>query len=414
MKIAIFSSYYWPEKAGTAPYVTEPAEYLAAQGHEVHVAAGFPHYPQWRPLQKRSVSHVEVQNGVTIHRRPHTVPKQQDAASRAIYEASMLAGGLPNVVSVPKADVCVGVIPALSSGILAMLASRMRRRPFGLIVHDLMGKGALQSGISGARLGGLLAGVEARVAAQSDRILVLTDGFRDFFVDSGHEKGRIDVAPPWTRRTLDHIDHAEVRRRLGWDDADFVCVHAGNMGRKQGLSGVVEAAAILDDQEEKRIRFVLLGDGTERAELERQVAQRRLENVEFIDPAEDDVYDATLVAADALILHQLPSVSDMSMPSKLSAYLAAGRPVVAAASADSPAARVVAEASAGKVVDADPSALAKALRSIAALTPEEATKLGDSGRRYAAQKLGRDAVLSIYEEFMLTLRENPASSEPTG
>jgi len=48
MRILIVSAYYAPETAGNAPYVTGVAEHYAAQGHDVMVLTGFPHYPAWR------------------------------------------------------------------------------------------------------------------------------------------------------------------------------------------------------------------------------------------------------------------------------------------------------------------------------------------------------------------------------
>lgn len=405
MKIVIFSAYYWPETAGTAPYVTMPAEFLAGRGHEVHVAAGFPHYPQWKPLAKRRLSVVEEYGGVTIHRRPHTVPSKQDARSRAFYEASMLAAGSLNLATLPRPDVYIGVIPALSSGILAALASKIFRRPFGLIIHDLMGRGAQQTGIGGGGVAGALESVESRVARRASRLLVLTEGFRDFFVENGFAPSGVDVAPPWTPRSLDHIDPVAARRRLGWPDGDFVCVHAGNMGRKQGLSNLVDAARLLQLEGERGIKIILLGDGSERSGLESRAREYGLENFEFSGTASNERYDDTLVAADALLLNQLPSVADMSMPSKLSAYLAAGRPVVGAVDAASVAAAVLRAADAGPIVDpSDPRAMASALAALRNETSAVVASMGEHARAYSKSDLSAAAILPRYERFAEQIR----------
>ncbi len=52
--------------------------------------------------------------------------------------------------------------------------------------------------------------------------------------------------------------------------------------------------------------------------------------VEFISSLPDDEYALALVAADVFVVNELPGVSGMAVPSKLTSYFASGRPVVAA------------------------------------------------------------------------------------
>jgi glycosyltransferase involved in cell wall biosynthesis len=105
-------------------------------------------------------------------------------------------------------------------------------------------------------------------------------------------------------------------------------------------------------------------------------------------------------AADVLLVNQRPSVTDMSLPSKLTSYFGAGRPVVAAASADSETAREIGAADAGIVVPPeDPQAFRSAilfLRGDAGL----AEKLGQRGTMYADSVLSPTRVLAEYESFV--------------
>lgn len=115
------------------------------------------------------------------------------------------------------------------------------------------------------------------------------------------------------------------------------------MGHKQGLSNLVEAARLLPGGP---VRIVLAGDGNERERLEREAANVPGGRIALGRRA-PGAYEAMLAAADVLLVNQLPAVSDMALPSKLTSYFAAGRPVVAAVAAESEAAHEVTLAGAG-------------------------------------------------------------------
>jgi glycosyltransferase involved in cell wall biosynthesis len=111
------------------------------------------------------------------------------------------------------------------------------------------------------------------------------------------------------------------------------------MGTKQGLETVIEAARIAQ-RRGAPVRFVLIGDGNQRERLE--ALARGVSTIEFrpLQP-EPQLYDA-LVAADALLLTQRPSVIDMALPSKITTYVRSGTPIVAAVCPESAAARELA------------------------------------------------------------------------
>ena len=59
---------------------------------------------------------------------------------------------------------------------------------------------------------------------------------------------------------------------------------AGAHGRANGLDAAVEAATILRNAGERRLRLVLVGEGSERARLMAEAARRDLRNLTFLDP----------------------------------------------------------------------------------------------------------------------------------
>lgn len=383
-KILIIGINYRPETTGIAPYTSDLAEHLADNGHRVAVITGFAHYPAWRlePGERR-IRAVESRNGVRVIRRRHYVPRSQSAIRRAAYEATFLLHG---ALSRPeRPDVVFGVIPSLSGGLLARYFAAQAHAPYGLIFQDLMAPAARQSGIGGgARVAGATAALERWATARARTVAIASENFRPYLRDIGVEERRIFDLPNWSHLGAPTADRAATRDRLGWPADSAVVLHAGNMGLKQGLEQVVEAARRADALSAP-VLFVLMGEGSQRVALEAQA--KRIERLRFLPFQPEADVPNILDAADLLLVSERATVIDMSLPSKLTSYFGAGRPIVAAVPPQGSTAREILQAGGGVIV---PIGDAEELnRVIARLQgdPESAARLGAAGRQYAESAL---------------------------
>ncbi len=169
------------------------------------------------------------------------------------------------------------------------------------------------------------------------------------------------------------------------------------MGLKQGLEVLVETAR-LADRDGGGVRVVLMGDGHQRERL--REAAVGVESLTFLPPAGDEEFPEVLAAADVLAVTQKASVVDMSLPSKLTSYFTAGRPVVASVAPGSGTALEVERSGAGVVVaPEDPEALLAAVRSLAA-DPGRCAELGRRGREYVERRLSRQAGLARVTDLL--------------
>ncbi len=398
-RILIASLNYAPEATGIAPYSTGLAEHLASRGYRVTVVAGMPHYPSWR---RAEAPEHEMLNGVDVRRIRHYVPKTQSPLRRGLYEASSLSMLLPALRLAPP-DAVLGVVPSLSGGLIARTLSTRFRVPYGLIFQDLMAPAAEQSRIAGA--GGVQMGVrvsEGWAARGATAIGVVSEGFRPYIESLGVEPARIRRVRNWSRALRPTTRRAEMRLLLGWRREAVVCLHAGNMGYKQGLEQVIDCARIAATSD-PRLLFVLMGDGNQRDELAARAGRYNLTNLRMLPLQPDHVFASALHAADILLLVQRASVREMSLPSKLTSYFAAGRPVVAAVAPDSEAARELLDSSAGIVAapdDAD--ALLSAIRRVAD-DSGLAAYLGGRGQAWARDVLSKDTALRGYEQLVVSI-----------
>jgi colanic acid biosynthesis glycosyl transferase WcaI len=395
--VLIIGINYSPETTGIAPYTTSLAEHFVTRGHPTTVITGFPHYPAWRlePGEHR-IRASESRDGVRILRRRHYVPRTQTALRRAVYEATFLVHG---ALSRPqRPDVVFGVVPSLSGGLLARSFAARARAPYGLIYQDLMGPAARQSGISGGgRVAGITATLERWSVARARTVAIASEGFRPYLRTIAVDDRRIVALPNWTHLGAPSGDRAATRARLDWPTATTVVLHAGNMGLKQGLDQVINAARRADGRAAP-ILFVLMGDGSQRAALQARAAG--IERLQFLPFQPENELSDVLDAADVLLVSERSTVIDMSLPSKLTSYFAAGQPIVAAVPATGATAREVARAEAGIIVSVgDADGLIDAVADLRA-HPERARAIGSAGRAYAASNLDESAALARLDDLL--------------
>ncbi len=186
----------------------------------------------------------------------------------------------------------------------------------------------------------------------------------------------------------------EFRARFGIGSRDFVAMYSGSVSQKQGLGTFVEAAA--DFEREQGITCCLIGDGPNLAELKQTAQQRSIERFRFLPLQPRESLPAQFSAADVLVLTQRKAIRDVVFPGKLLSYMAAGRAILAAASAESETACFIREHAAGLVVaPEDPGRLADAIRWMRS-HPEKTQEFGRNGRRVVEQHFDRAVVLERF------------------
>lgn len=404
MKILIVGLNFAPEPTGIAPYTTAAAEELTRRGHRVTVVTGYPHYPQWRVHDGyRGWRHHEQIGEVPVIRLRHLVPGAGQQLQRMLMELTF--GLRAAACRWRRPDVVLTVSPALLSSALVVGRARLQATPVVTWIQDIYTLGATQTG-AGETMGRLARIVESATCRLATRNIVIHPRFGAYTrTQLGVPDSRIDVVRNWTHLALCPKRSLTTRRAHGWADDELVVLHAGNMGAKQGLETVV-AASKLAAERGARIRFVLLGNGNRRAALEAMGPGACLQ---FLDPLPDDEFAATLASADVLLVNELPGLTEMSVPSKLTTYFATGLPVLAAVDSSSVTAdEVDLSGAALRITPGDPSALLDGAL-LLAKDPELRARLGAAGPRFADRVLSQDAAL---DELDAALHRAAATRSP--
>jgi len=408
LRILVLSINYWPDQTGIAAFNIRRCEFLASRGHDVTICTGPPYYPQWQvPAAYRGkLIQREQRNGVTILRSWMYVPPVLTTKRRVLHEATFATGCLLRAFGSGKPDVIFAVTPPLGLGVVASRLARWWRVPFIFDVEDLQPDAAIELGMmQKGRISDVLYAVEWDSYRRAALISTLTEGMRQRIADKGIDAGKIVLFPPRADASLyglrQRVSPDRFRQRYGLE-GKLIISHSGNMGVKQGLGVVLEAAE--HSRERRDLCYLFVGDGAMRTQLEEQARLRGLENVRFLPLLNDDEFAEMLAATDVALVTQQKIVSDIVFPSKTVTLLSAGCPVIASVNAASEVASAVRRSSAGVVIEPERSDLLwQAIEEMVA-NPERLAAMSLEAEKFARQSWDESITLPRMEEHFLSVR----------
>jgi len=397
---------FWPEQTGIGKYSGEMAQWLAAQGHSVRVVCSVPYYPEWKihPGYCSWRYRNDIWQNVQITRCPVWIPRRPRAISRILYLMIFALTSWPVALMriFWRPDVVFVVEPPLSCVPAALMVARLSKAKAWLHVQDFEVDVALDLGLVRIPgLKGVITGIEKWLTKRFDIRSTISQKMLEKLNSKTGESARNILFPNWV--DVDQIfpldRESSFRSRLGLSAEASVALYSGNMGAKQGLEIVIEAARLLKDRRD--LVFVLCGTGAAHEQL--QLLGENLENIRWLPVQPLEELNDLLNLADIHLLPQRADAADLVMPSKLTGMLASGRAVLANANPGTQVYQVVSEV--GLVVPpGDATAFATALKEMLS-APDKCRAWGVRGRQIAVEKLGRDAILSQFQsELVAPLR----------
>jgi colanic acid biosynthesis glycosyl transferase WcaI len=393
LRICLAGINYAPDSTGIAPYTTAMAAALRKAGAAVHVVTGLPHYPEWKikGCYSEGQRWDEEYDDVQLTRVRHHVPKTPHLIGRARMEFSFMTRAHAEIRR-QNPDISIAITPSLSG--LAAAAINKRGKPLGVIVQDLTGNASGQSGSSGKHISKFIGSAEYALLRRADLIGTITPHFSRVLTSNNISANKIVDVANFTHVKKSDSSRYSAREILCWPKDDYLVVHTGNMGMKQGLENVV-AAAKFSEKESLGVTFILVGDGNQRSLLE--TMSIGCSTIKIVDPLNEDQYPLALAAADALLLHERRGVLEMSLPSKLTSYSIADRPIIAVVEPGGITQKVLAEdSSAAILMPGEPKELAQLAYSLSG----NALLSNQLARRAGAMHQNRYTAEAAYRRYV--------------
>jgi glycosyltransferase involved in cell wall biosynthesis len=226
----------------------------------------------------------------------------------------------------------------------------------------------------------------------------LSPGFKEMLVARGVPGEKIEVIYNWCDEG--QIPKTPKNESLANDlgfSGRFNVLFAGTMGKAQALDTVLDAASLIG-RRIPEIQFIFIGGGVDVDRLKRIAQERRLNNVLFLPRRPVSEIGEVLNLANVLLVHLKDDpLFRITIPSKIQAYLAVGRPILAGVRGD--AAELVRMAGAGvDFLPENPESLSEAVEKLYQMPRALLDEMGDHGRRYYREKLSLSAGVSRFEE----------------
>lgn len=391
LKVLILSQHFWPETFR----INEVAVSLRESGCNVAILTGQPNYPDGKifPGYKAVHARIDRYNGISVYRVP-LIPRGKGGALRLtlnyisfIVTACTIGIWLLRRKRFDTVFV-YGTSPILQA-IPAIIFGKLKRARVVVWVQDLWPDSLEATGFVRNRLALSAVGIVVRwIYQHSDLLLAQSHAF---VTSVAAMAGRTTVLyhPNPGERVFQSVETGTAKVVL---EPGFNILFAGNLGTVQALDTILDAAEQLRDVND--LRFVLAGSGSRSTWLAQELVRRKLENVSLLGRLPPEAMPGLLSQASVLLVTLARSpILGQTVPSKVQAYLAAGKPIIA--SLDGEGARLVEEAAAGMSCPAeDASALAQACRKLYSASPEDRERIGRAGRCFFEKHFDPDMLAS--------------------
>jgi len=334
MRILFLTDNFPPEGNAPATRTYEHAREWVKAGHEVTVITCAPNFPEGVlfPGYNNKWYQREVLDGINVVRVKTYITANEGFGRRILdYLSFGFMGGVAGLFQ-KRPDVIVSTSPQFFCACGAWVLSVCRWKPWVFELRDIWpasitAVGAMEKSTTIK----LLEKLELFLYRRADRIVAVTNSFKVELIERGIDADKIDVV-------INGVDLSQYSPAAGKDAelsaeyglaGKFVVGYIGTHGMAHALDRVLDAAEKLRGSDE--IRFLFTGGGAERANLERMVQQRQLDNVVMMPrqpkermPAVWSLCDVSLIS-----LRNTPLFTKV-IPSKIFESMGMGLPMVIA------------------------------------------------------------------------------------
>ena len=402
-KVLICTNHFHPETFR----VNDVAFQLAERGYDVTVLTAIPDYPKGHFYEgygffRRRFERVD---GVKVI-RGFIIPRGNGKAFRILlnYLSFFISSVLISLYLgiFKKFDhVFVHETSPVMIGVPGVIVKKLCHAQLLFWVLDLWPE-SLQAagGVNNRRILGMFDSLTKWIYRSSDKILVSSKSFEESIVMKGDFKDKIVYFPNWADKTMT-LEHGFALPPL---PEGFIVMFAGNMGEAQDFEHIMEAAQRLEAHED--IHFVIVGNGRKLQWTESFVHRHALENkVHLLGRHPIEMMPSLFEKANVMLMALKDvSIFNLTVPAKLQAYMAAGKPIVAMMNGEGP--RIIADAQCGcSVAAGDAEALAKTILEMSEMDAGKLAEMGKRARAYQQEHFNIEKSMDHLENMLEGERE---------
>lgn len=389
MRVLVVSQYFWPESFR----INEVVRTLVEKGVEVDVLTGKPNYPEGTIFAGYRAWGCQAMPwaGATVFRLP-LVPRGARSAWKLVLNyLSFVAMGMlfgPWMLRKQQYDVIFVYAPSpILQALPALWLGWLKRCKVVVWVQDLWPESLSATGyVRNRTVLKIVERVVRFIYRHVDLLLVQSEAFVGP-VSVLASDTPVKYFPNSVDESFSAPSIVPVPDVPGLEDK-FSIMFAGNIGTAQAVEVIVEAATLLKEQTD--IQFIILGEGSRRDWMLQEAKNRNLANLLLPGRFPVETMPGFMQKASVLLVTLTDQeIFRFTIPSKVQAYLAAGRPILACLNGEG--ANLVTVSGAGLAVPAeDGKTLAEAVLQLYLMPSQEREAMGINGRLYYTQHFSHD------------------------
>jgi colanic acid biosynthesis glycosyl transferase WcaI len=402
--ILVVSQTFVPDPASVGQHMSDVAFELARRGHKVRVIASARGYENPNAVYPQH----EILNGAEIHRLPLASFGKKSIPLRVLGTAAFMLQAFFAAMFTPKLQ---GIFFSTSPPLIGLpmcIAGALRRVPVAYWAMDLnpdqlIALGKLKPRDPVARI---LEKINRFILNRSRLIIALDRFMAERLAYRGVRKNKMLVMPPWPHE--EHIEGMEAtenpfRIRHGLA-GKFVVMYSGNHSPSNPLTTLLDAAVELKD--EPNLKFLFVGGGTGKKEVERYIAEHNLSSAMSLPYQPLSELKFSLTAADVHVVALGRNMVGIIHPCKIYGAMTAGKPIFFLGPRPSHISDLLDQHGIGLAVEhGDVAGAVATLRKFAAMGPEELQRMGNTGRDVLRKSLSQEYLCGKFcdaVEFAMT------------
>ena len=397
MKILLISQYFYPENFKINDLIFS----LKERGHEITVLTGKPNYSKtyffegygWKSDDFETINDIPVYRANLFSRRNggafRLFLNYISFAFLASLKVRKIKGSFDAIYVYQTSPVTVG-IPAI-------FAKKLFKAPIYFWVQDLWPESLTAAGgVNNKLVLGFFNSLTKWIYNQSKKVLIQSEGFREYILNQGIPNNKIIFYPNSTEDFYKPLQEVKEYQEF-FQNEFFNIVFAGNIGEAQSFKTIIKA---INNVKELPVKVIVLGDGRYKETALSLIKEKGLEShFNFLGSFPPTEMPKFFSHADALLVSlKKDKIFSLTIPSKIQSYLACGKPIIA--SIDGEGAKIVNDAKCGVTSSAEDSlALSNKIKELMALDKSSLNELGKNGRAYYEKEFDRNNLLEKLESI---------------
>lgn len=302
----------------------------------------------------KRIKYEELYNGTVRIRRFNMLKEGKGTLQRALRYFLIHLIHYFKGCKQKEVDVIFSSSTPPTQGMLCSLIKKRLKKPFVYNLQDIFPDSLVTTGITkkGSILWKIGRKIEDYTYKNADKIIVISDSFKENIMAKGVPEEKIEVVSNWI--DTDSIvpvskEDNKLYDEYGIDKNKFIVVYAGNFGAAQGAEIVLEAAEALKDNE--NIHFVIFGGGSNFESAKKDVQEKGLFNVTIDGLLPKERIAEVYSLGDVCLITCKKGVGNSGMPSKTWSIMACNTPIIASFDTDSELAEIIKKSGAGICVE---------------------------------------------------------------